>query len=283
MNRQRKWQDAKRRDYEKIDGINISGLCRALEWNGKAGQYDIYMARTRHYLDNPTEPTRAMILGSATHYAVYEPAEFVSRVVDFVGTRRGAAWEAFKLANTDKLILYPDDMAECLDMRRAVMESEFVGPVLRCEGQTEVAVEWLDERTGLKCKGRVDRLTSLWGRPCVHDFKTAAAASRSAFKFAIRDNAYHVRAAWYLDGLDANGQAMQNDKPVERLFVWPVVEKSAPYLTALYMPSPEMLNDGRRVYRALLDAYALSVKTNIWNGYQTSTMPQELDFNSLMF
>ena len=100
----------------------------------------------------------------------------------------------------------------------------------------------------IKCKGKVD---CVYTRPVGNknpkvliDVKTTQDASPESFKRTAYRYGYHRQSAFYLNGFEADE------------FWFAVVEKEAPYRTALYKASEEFIEAGRREISELLTKYS---------------------------
>jgi exodeoxyribonuclease VIII len=160
-------------------------------------------------------------------------------------------------------------------MRDAIRANAAARELLECPGKGEMSFFWRDAETGIWCKGRVDRFCEWMGFSVILDLKTTTDASPGDFKWQVARQHYHVKAAWYLDGLNAVQKA-------QRRFIWLAVEKDPPYLCALYEPPDEpgafsrpdiSLQRGRSLYRSLLERYASCEKSGVWPGYSEGVEP----------
>lgn len=133
-------------------------------------------------------------------------------------------------------------------------------------GKAEQSIFWVDKETGVQCKGRLDWITD--GSHIV-DLKSTTDASPEGFQRSISKYRYYVQAAMYVDGLYyATGN--------ETDFVFAAWEKHAPYASALYYATPEMLEAGRQEYRRLLKIYAKCLESDTWGGYSQEILPIDL-------
>jgi hypothetical protein len=220
---------------------------------------------------HPRPPTRVLDLGSAIHCAVFEPEAFESRYVRGLGIDRRsnankAKWAEFEAAHAGKGILDWDDWATAGAVREAVWSQPWAAALLGGKGSNELSVGWRDPETMALCKARVDRFAADFdGFPTVCDLKSTRNAERGLFVRDIAAYDYHLQAAFYLDGLDANASRF-------RQWLWIVVEKHPPYGCALYMPDEEMLEAGRVQYRAAIERHLQCERERTWPGY--SERPQ---------
>jgi hypothetical protein len=181
-------------------------------------------------------------------------------------TKEGKALWA-ELQASPMTIVTADEYDRCTKVRDAVRSHPFAGELLRGKGVNEVSAVWRDPDTGLPCKARYDRLTSLQmtdgaGTPwsAIVDIKTAVDAGTRGFSSAAGRYAYHEAAAFYLDGAFAIS-------PRPRKFFWIAVEKDPPYAVAVYEIGDASVDAGRDAYKAHLAQYAECIASGVWPGY----------------
>lgn len=245
--------------YDAIKAINISTLIHGTR----------SMAHLREAMLHPEEPTRAMLVGQAVHVSVFEPERLETLVAvrpKFTGTGSRAAADQWAEAHAGQIVVdgpdyATDESAKIGAIRDACRRRPDLKAMLEAQGKGEISFVWQDEKTGLICKGRLDRYCTLYGDSIVLDLKTCRDASLHAFSRDVASLHYYVKAAWYLDGLNSLA-------PAARRFVWIAAESLPPYEIALYEPNDEMLAEGARVWRRLLDAYAACLASGNWPGYQ---------------
>lgn len=240
--------------YHAGPGISKSGL-------------DVLAKSPAHYWDKYLSPNRpasvetaAMAFGTAFHTAVLEPHEFGKWVVlDKVDRRtkdgKAAAEEAeARAAAQGGRIVSRSDM----DVIAAMNTSIWGHPVAEHleTGVPELSVYWIDEDSGVFCRCRPDWL----GASAVVDLKTTDDASPAGFLRSAYKYRYWVQAAFYVDGLAANGVHMP-------YFIFAAVEKNRPYPVVAYNTPDEAIEAGRREYRRLLKLYADCASSNTWPGY----------------
>lgn len=262
----------------------------------------------RHAVERPqSEPSDAMILGSATHKAVLEPDEFgedfvvwtgpklPANFVTYEGRRTGPAWTAFQEAHAGTTILTPKEVdaiensrgtrvgdqwtafeadakagvrevlsesmnAKAWEISAAVRAHPVAAALLGGVGVNEHTIVWTDEATGLKCKGRADRIArDRDGTDVLIDLKTDRDPDPRAFSNTIAKRGYHAQMSFYRDGLRASGYDIGR-------VVLIVVESSPPYDVGVLELSEDVLYAGQEEYRALLAKVAECRKTNEWPG-----------------
>jgi exodeoxyribonuclease VIII len=229
-------------------------------------------AHAREALTNPPDQTPAMALGSAVHSAVLEPdlfiEQFAAAPICDKRTKAGKkTWADFCNANDDKEILKADEYDRCMKMSKSAGRNPIIEEMIKEMGCTELSFVWVDEDTGVLCKGRVDRYARLWGNSVVADLKTTEVATEDSWKREVVKYQYHAQAAFYLDGLECLS-------PVEgRKFLWLAIEKASPFAVAIFEPDAATIQKGRAMYRNYLRQWAACQETRVWPGYSAAIQP----------
>ncbi len=247
-------------EYSKIDAMNFSTL-KVLHDSPK---------HFRHAASHPRADKPAWIWGRAGHCVILEPEAFPGRYIrapetfqDTKGKEKPASW-ALKsakewrdaLAAADQTGMMPKDFDAMAPLATAVLGHAVAGPLLT-GGQAEVLVDWVDEATGLKCKARVDYLSST-----VVDLKTAADIRQREFGATAARMLYHGQLMFYFDGAIAAG-LLPADAPAPWLVA---IEKEAPYDVAAYYLTEADMEAGRVLKRGLLRLFTQCVSANMWPG-----------------
>jgi len=224
--------------------------------------------RFKHrYIDRKTfsEPTPAMIFGSALHTMVLEPQLFHSQyVIDPKMPKRSNAdkelWAKFQADNAGKQIISQDDFDAIQAMSRAVSDNGHALGILSQEGQAELSI--FAEISGVLCKCRPDWLTNIG---LIADLKSAEDASYDAFSRACFVYGYHIQVALYTDVCRATGL------PIDA-FSFIVVEKKPPHSVAVYSASARMVDLGRAQYLQAIETYKRCQETGYWPGYNNDSL-----------
>jgi exodeoxyribonuclease VIII len=238
------------KDYHSSPGISKSGLDLIAR--------SPYLFRYRPPI---TEPTRAMLIGSAAHSATLEPERFgesfvVAPDVDGRSKEGKAALAEFGKNNTRKTVLKLDDFVLVESISKAVRAHPVAKNILSDEGQAEMSIFNLDEHTGELVKARPDWMVE----DCLVDLKTTEDASAEAFSRACWNFRYYVQAAFYLDVVNSQYNGRFNN------FVFIVVEKSPPFQVAVYYADATMIEVGRMTYQQNLALYSQCKHTDFWPG-----------------
>lgn len=205
--------------------------------------------------------TPAKFLGSAIHAKLLEPhlydAEYVvAPTVD----KRTKEWKEFEIANANKKILTPDQMAVVEGIAFSVSQHTSASTLLRA-GLVEHSIIWQDEETGIWCKIRPDCLCVDFDTGICLDVKSSDDASPTAFPRSCVNYDYDLSAAMYLEGLR---QVFKRDFD----FVFLACEKEAPFGCALYGAPDEMLQRGTRRFREALRTLKACNDSNAFPCYQ---------------
>lgn len=181
----------------------------------------------------PTEPTPAMLLGTAAHHAILEPDVFTDQYRVFTGDKRTKVGkqEWADLEATGKSILPGRDYNRCQEMNIAVMGHLECQRVLMGSDK-EISLYFDHPEFGMPCKAQID----IYGNNTLVDLKTTADINQAQRKFF--DLHYDLQLHWYYMACLANGMAVDS---VQVMFV----ETSAPYRVALFDVPQAVLDNGR--------------------------------------
>ena len=233
---------------------NISSLVNILPHNGTPADY-------LYWLDHPKK-TKPLRLGVAAHMATLQPELFNATYIVGPEVRGNTkVWkeaDGVALANGQTMVK-PDDYNRAMLIAGAVRTHSDTADYLT-SGAAEVSFVWVDEKTGLMCKGRVDWLTGF----IVVDLKTARDISNKGLRDAVAQYDLAARAAFYLDGLKLADKHGDTYGPFYHVFV----RNQDNSLVRLEELGDEDLSLGRRMYRNALDRVAKCKKTGVWHGYK---------------
>jgi hypothetical protein len=172
-------------------------------------------ALLKHDSEHPTEPSDAMMLGTALHTMLLEPQTVADRIavapeVDRRTKQGRELWTAFCDGAKGKLCVDREEFELLSNMARAVMDKSEAATLLRgFEGDGELSAVWLDIDTGVRCKARIDRLVTFpdpagpQKYAVIMDLKTTSSADPADIAWACREFGYDRQAAFYLHGLAA--------------------------------------------------------------------------------
>jgi len=231
-----------------------------------------------HYVARETtrETTRDMLIGSLTHSLVLEPdrteEEFIvepdwSEVIRKADGKKYASVLAtsecrkqraiFINSNKNKAVLTLPEWTLAENMATAVLDTPFIDGLLSGCLRREAVYRWDD--MGISCKCRVDAKSE----KIAIDLKTSRGPIHpDLWRRSARKWGYHRQAAWYLDGMAADGD------PVER-FIFIVVNKEPPHVCFACEEHPAWIQNGREDNSRTLSDLTRCHLTGTWRlGYQ---------------
>ena len=232
-------------EYHTAEGLSNSYLWRLID-------------RTPAHAVTPFAATDAMNLGSAVHIAVLQPELAAEMIVQGPKDRRGKKWaEAKEEAEAGKKILLTEaDYGVAMKMRDRVWQSSVLAGLLAGKDvKYEQAAFW--QHCEWLCKCKVDAAKDNF----ILDLKTTADASPRGFAKSCASYGYHQQAASYRYGW---GKA--SGKQVDH-FLFLCIEKSAPYLPAIYELDAPSLSEGWASYIAAIDLHAQCEEQKEFYGY----------------
>lgn len=255
-------------DYGAIKAVNFSSL------KHMAHSPKRYRWRLKHRI---TE-TDGMRLGTSAHTAALEPHRFMTHYALYVppvdektgkqkSDRRGTkAWDEFERANEGKVVIKEPEYQRALAIRDAVRADSAAMKYLEI-GRPECAMVWVDQETGLLCKGRVDWICDDPEHTVV-DLKSSGDVVPFRFGRTASRLLYHWQCAWYADGYEAiTGHAAE--------FKVIAVEQEGPHDVVVYNMPAEVLDIGRDEYRKRLLQLKDCLEGDTWPGYANGA---EMDF-----
>ncbi len=223
-------------------------------------------AHYRAWLDGTrSETSAALEFGRAMHCAILEPERFAEQYVvepDFGDCRKTAnkaARDAWRLEHAGAVTIEDEQMTSIRGIVSSLKSHELASKLL-AGGESEVTLSWEDQATRLPCKGRVDYFIRDLG--IAVDVKSTEDASPEAFRRSIARYGYHRQDAFYRGGFRALGVPLKH-------FAFVVVEKSAPFATAVYMLDAEAVASGEQSVARNMITLAGCVRRDEWPGYPT--------------
>jgi exodeoxyribonuclease VIII len=223
--------------------------------------------------------TPSLDLGWYVHLAILEPERFEAEVIvppklDKRTKVGKAEWAKFEAANAGKLFVDAATHEKVTAMAESMRAHETAREFFSGKGQNEISIVWEDGATGLLCKARIDRVSTIGEWPIVGDVKSARNASRREFERSIHLYGYAVQAVHYLAGLETL-YPIPDGAPFRR-FVFFVVESEPPYCCACYELDDIALQEGELLRRKYLRAWKECTESGSWPGYA-----QGIDYASL--
>jgi hypothetical protein len=229
--------------YHSYTGISKSGL-------------DLIARSPAHYAYRAAvEPSRAMVIGSATHAAIFEPDVFAKQYMllkDVTDRRSSAYKEAVKVHGEDN-VLTGKEADSVAGMQAALQLNHHAKALLGAKGWPEIAVFATDPVTGVLVKCKFDKLL------CdLHAIDLKTTQDLREFAKSVANYRYHVQQAFYSDVFEwATGQQLNG-------FDFLAVEKDAPNASRIFALDKPSVDYGRKLYREALNTYAQCAHSNEW-------------------
>lgn len=241
-------------EYKAIDAVNQSALKLM-----KASPLHAITAMREERADTP-----AMILGRAAHTAILEPDEFDRRYMIYpqADRRTKAGKELYeqvrRQANGRELI--EDRKFDTLKgMIASARDHAEMRRLLELSGSAEVSIVW-DDRSGVRCKARIDKVAIDDGVTTILDLKTARVATPWVFGRAAAELGYHFQAAFYMRGLDhVAGEA-------DRRFLFLALESVSPFSAVVYELDKQAMVAARSMVDEYLEAWNRCQAADSWPG-----------------
>lgn len=213
------------------------------------------------------EQKRMFDIGTAAHLIALQPELFTERVtvIDAKDYRsKDAQGQRDAIYDAGKTPLLSHEVEQVHAMREALMAHPIARHAFE-DSAPEVTYFWHDRHTGIPCKARPDLLPA--HRRYLPDYKTSTTANPRAFERKAADLGYHMRMAWYLEGI----AAVEGEAPERAVFI--VQAKDAPYLVSVCWLDAEALSWGRLQVRRAMDIFARCMEADQWPGYRDSGAP----------
>ena len=253
-------------DYGKADGVRKS-------------QLDLLSISPATARSGFKEQTEAMIMGSLVHCLVLEPSSFTSRYIfdknapkkpsDAILNAKNPSKESKIIISKWKdwqseieaklkqgLILLDSDMMDkATNMRDSVLN--VIGDFLDMpDAIIEHAAFWKDSRTGTLCKCKPDVYIPSLGLAI--DLKTTSGfATADDFGKSVKSFRYHVQQAFYTQGLEANGFAVNH-------FLFVPVSKGSGASCRAFRLDESVLELGKKLLTDDLDLWADCEQSGNW-------------------
>ncbi len=185
------------------------------------------------------------------------------RVGPDVKDKRQKEWKEFVKAHPNKICVTPEEAAQVMSMREALLQYGPAREILGQPGRFEVSYYWIDEAMGLLCKCRPDWISA--NQLTIIDFKTCQDATEAAFVRAAERYHYHVSAAMTMDGVFA-ATGIRPDR-----YIFLAIEPQSPHLTAAYEATEDDIELGREFIRRSLSTLKRCQLNGTWPG-----LPEEI-------
>ena len=189
---------------------------------------------------------KALILGTAFHAKVLEPDVAERKIVILKERQTRKSYDG-----PDGMWVLNNSQGKTLDAcyesaTKHPQLSKLVGLAQADRSRCEVVVVWIDERSGIKCKAKIDQITD----NAVYDWKTTNSEPDS-FSYSIGAFMYFVQAAHYLIGAKMCGVEVENFR-----FACVSKRKDKGHVGWIQEVSPDLMSAGIKTREILLGLYA---------------------------
>lgn len=260
--------------YDGIAHERYLGNCTPAPALNATGAWQIESECPAYFYDrasfNPDpiiEERRIFDIGRASHLIVLEPKLFDKRVavIDAPDYRAYDAQRARDLRRSSGQVpLLTHELAMVTAMRNALRKHPIAKLAFR-GGKAERSYFWQDRETGIWCKARPDY--SMPPRDYAIDYKTSTSARPDHISRQIARLGFHVRAAWYLDAIEA----IEGARPERFCFIVQSVEP--PHLVSVAWLENQSLLWGRLLARHARETFARCLAAKEWPGYRPAASP----------
>jgi hypothetical protein len=244
-----------RADYDAIDALNQTSAKLLLK----------APAKYAHDKANPRKDSKALREGIMTHAAVLDPeafAKFKPEPEADKRTKEGKEVHAY-WAST----LQPDDIrCKADEYDNALSYSDAVKTAMGRYNIVPIATEvMLKADYIVPIKGSIDLIAE---DGYLYDIKTTMeeATPKGFGKQLIWSDDYKLQAAWYLLLCKLNFGVRPKG------FRLLVVEKEAPYLTAVFELHPDLIAEGEALMLSAMKAYEVCKSFNEWPAYPSEVI-----------
>lgn len=221
-------------------------------------------------LENPEEPTDALIVGSAFHKWVLEPEDFTKEfailpIIDRRTKQGKEDYANFVAENEGKAVITQEQFATIDGMRNALLSNTYISKLL--DGEKEQSFYFMDELTNIMCKVRPDCYKIVGDKVIITDLKSCKSAMPEMFMKDIVNYSYDLQAYMYRLGV-----SLVLGVPIENvMFVFVAVEKEAPFLSAIYECTQDIYDRGEMLFRKYIGMLKYCTDTNNWYGFNGHT------------
>jgi exodeoxyribonuclease VIII len=229
------YEDMPFAEYDRIDAVSRSDLKAFAEspadyaWRRQKG----------------VEVSKPMRLGSAVDALAFGGEEGLEAAFGVAPTksRRAKAYKEWAATREQPDDLTPDELELVRGMHDALLTVDRTRGYIE-HGRHQLSVVW-DGPHGLRFKGRPDTVLA----DGIVDLKTSNTLQYHMLQRKVLDGWYHVQAAMYQDGWEA--------ETGERLpFFWAFVRSTPPHCVEVFACSQDWINLGRGLYLQTADRFA---------------------------
>jgi len=208
-------------------------------------------------LDEEQEETDAMRIGTLAHAMILEGKDLrhlyaIKPAGMSFATKEGKEWKAAQTLP----ILKEEDANMIPKAAQAIADNPDAARILKqCQWREKAIVGTM---YGVQCKALLDCCGTDGKQWVISDLKTCQDASPRAFAKDVANRHYDLQAVWYQTLL---GVVEQLEEPP--YWIWKAVEKSAPFVNAVYTAEDWIESGTAKLYR-VLESYKECTASGEW-------------------
>jgi len=222
---------------------------------------DVPAVYKQKFIDDIKETRKVFTVGDAFHALVLEKERFdkdYAVLPETIKRKSGSKWTEFQNQNKGKHVFSIADKQKLDKMADSFNLNPDVNALLANTIDVEIPVKW-DKY--IKQRAKIDALVQYGGTLCAVDVKTTKSAKPIDFQKSIFNYCYDIQAAHYIEGFK------EHDIYIDNWF-FILIEKTEPYLTAVYQLSTDFINIGAERRKLAIQKIIDCSKTGIWKGYE---------------
>jgi len=199
---------------------------------------DVPAVYKQKFIDDIKETKKVFTVGDAFHALVLEKERFdkdYAVLPETIKRKSGSKWTEFQNQNKGKHVFSIADKQKLDKMADSFNLNPDVNALLANTIDVEIPVKW-DKY--IKQRAKIDALVQYGGTHC-----------------------YDIQAAHYIEGFK------EHDIYIDNWF-FILIEKTEPYLTAVYQLSTDFINIGVERRKLAIQKIIDCSKTGIWKGYE---------------
>lgn len=191
----------------------------------------------------PPAVATALAMGKLIDYLILTPEKFDEKFAvhsfNIYSYADKPKFEIFCEMNKGKMLVTKDDYEKALMIKASVLANTEARKILDKVTQTQREYRWTDEETGLPCIAYTDAECD---NVITAELKSTQNASPKSFEKDAYNFLYPFQTGFYKEA-----QMMCNR--VSKNYKYIVVEKEAPWGVAVYTPSDDYIEAGRKMFR----------------------------------
>ena len=212
-------------------------------------------------MEYPIKATAPMKFGTAFHMYALEGLDVFQKNyavepdgVDRRTTLGKATLSSFNQTVGNRNVISFKDYKLIQDMCHELQLHNHYSLVKECNELEQIYL-WENKTLKIKCKGKLDAVNTK--EKYIVDLKTTRSANPKDFVDIVKEQKYHMQAAYYCDALG-----------YKDYYIY-AVEKIKPHCICVYKMSDELLQEGREMYTKAIKSFKIHSKSN-----------EDFDYNS---